>query len=51
MAFFATFEARQVASSLCLLMEVWSHVGQRLKGGIWPDLIGPPLAFPVLPGY
>ena len=48
--FFAAFEARKVASFLCWLMEVWSHVGQRLKCGIWPDLIGPPLALPVLPG-
>ena len=51
MAFFATFEARQVASCLCWLMEVWSHVGQRLKGDVWPDLIGPSLVLPVLPGH
>ena len=24
---------------------------QWLKGGIWPDLVGPFLALPVLPGY
>ena len=41
----------QVASFLCWLMEAWSHVGQWLKGGIWPDLVGPSLALPVLPGY
>ena len=40
-----------MASSLCWLMEVWSHVGQWLKSGIWPDLVGPSLALPVLPGY
>ena len=53
MAFFAAFEAgsRWVASYLCLLMEVWSHVGQWLKGGIRPNLIGPSLALPVFPGY
>ena len=51
MAFFAIFEAGQVASCLCQLMELWSHVGQRLKGGIWRDLNGPPLALPILPGY
>ena len=41
----------QVASFLCWLMEAWSYVGQWLKRGIWPDLIGPTLALPVLPGY
>ena len=51
MAFFATFEAGQVASCLCQLMELWSHVGQWLKGGIWLDLIGHSLALLVLPGY
>ena len=30
-------------------MEAWSHVGQWLKGGIWPDLVGASLALPVLP--
>ena len=38
-------------SFLCWLMEAWSHVGQWLKGGIWPDLVGPSLALHVLPGY
>ena len=32
-------------------MEAWSHVGQWLKGGIWPDLVELSLALPVLPGY
>ena len=27
------------------------HVGQWLKGGIWPNLIRPSLALPVLPNY
>ena len=40
-----------MTSCLCWLMEVRSHVGQWLKGGIWPDLIGSSLALPVLPGY
>ena len=36
---------------LCWLMEAWSHVGQWLKSGIWPDLPGPSLDSPVLPSY
>ena len=40
-----------MASFLCWLMEAWSHVGQWLKGGIWPDLVGPSLALPILPSY
>ena len=40
-----------MASFLWWLMDAWSHVGQWLKGGIWPDLVGPSLALPVLPGY
>ena len=39
------------ASFLCWLMEAWNHLGQWLKGGIWPDLTGPSLDLPVLPGY
>ena len=48
--FFAAFEAgpRGLPS---LLVEAWSYVGQWLKGGFWPDLPGPSLALPVLPGY
>ena len=38
-----------VLSFLCSLMEAWSNVGQWLKDGIWPDLVGPSLALPVLP--
>ena len=34
-----------------LIDEAWSHVEQWLKGGIWPDLVGPSLALPVLPDY
>ena len=41
----------QVTSFLCWLMEAWSHVGQQLNGGIWPDLVGPSLALSVLPSY
>ena len=41
----------QVASFLCWLMEAWSHVGQWLKGGIWPDFVGTSLALPVLTSY
>ena len=37
----------QGASFLCWLMEAWSHV----KGGIWPNLIGPSLVLPVFPSY
>ena len=44
-------EWAQVASFLCWLMEAWSHVGQWLKGGIWPDFVGLSLGLPVLPGY
>ena len=37
---------------LCWLMEVWSYVGRWLhEGDIWPDLIGPSLVLPFLPGY
>ena len=41
----------QGVSILCWLMKAWSYVGQWLKGGIWPDLVGPSLALPVLPSY
>ena len=40
-----------MASFLCWLMEAWSHVGQWLKGGIWPDFVGTSLALPVLTSY
>ena len=40
-----------MASFLCWLTEAWGHVGQWLKGGIWPDLVGPSLALPVLLDY
>ena len=40
-----------MASFLCWLMEAWSHVGQWLKAGIWPNLIGPSLVLTVLPGF
>ena len=40
-----------MASFLCWLMEAWNHVGQWLKGGIWPDLVGPFPGLPILPGY
>ena len=36
---------------LSLLMEVWSHVGQWVKCGIRPNLVGPSLALPGFPGY
>ena len=38
-------------SDVSIALEVLSHVGQWLKGGFWPDLVGPSLALPVFPGY
>ena len=40
-----------MASFLCWLMEAWSHVGQWVKDGIWPDRVGPSLALPVFLSY
>ena len=52
MAFFGTYEAGpRWQLPVCCLMEVWSHVGRWLKGGVGPDLLGPSLALPALPSY